>query len=92
MKMVMVESGSRPRFLRAVNEELEAIGPRLFSVKVQRNLYYSLSGSTHKPRESVRETSSLKEGYVAFIVYDEAGRGRLARAFLNLLLKGGRRK
>jgi hypothetical protein len=69
MKMTMIESSDKEVFLQAVNEQLDEIGERLFSIKCQRNLFYSLSGSTHEPKEMVRETSSLKEGYVAFIVW-----------------------
>jgi hypothetical protein len=71
MKMTMIESDSKRTFLEAVNEQLAKIGERLFSVKFQRNLFYSLSGSTHEPREMIRETSTLKESYIAFIVWRE---------------------
>jgi hypothetical protein len=71
MKMEMVESHSKTDFLRKVNQRLGKIGSRLFEIKLQRNLYYSLSGSSRKVKEAYKETSKLKEGYVAFIIWDE---------------------
>jgi hypothetical protein len=71
MKLKMIDEPDKANFVSKVNRFLKSIGDRLFSVKFQRNLFYSLSGSTHKPNEMTRETSTLKEGYVAFIVYRE---------------------
>ena len=65
----MIECTSKEEFLDQVNEFLMQIGERLFSVKFQRNLFYSISGSTHVPKEMVKETSTLKESYLAFIVW-----------------------
>jgi len=71
MKLHMIESSDRENFIDKVNAFLD--DRNIFSVKFQRNLFYSLSGSTHNPSEINRETSTLKEGYVAFIVYYEEG-------------------
>ena len=71
MKLKMIEDTDKANFISKVNRFLKSIGDRLFSVKFQRNLYYSLSGSTHKPNEMLKETSGLKESYVSFIVYRE---------------------
>jgi hypothetical protein len=72
MKLTMIEAADKELFLEVVNGELALIGDRLFSFKAQRNLYYSLSGSTRVPGEMLKETNSLKEGYIAFIVYRES--------------------
>ncbi len=69
MKLHMIESSEKENFLLKVNAFLS--GRKIFSVKFQRNLFYSLSGSTKKPKEAFKETSTLKEGYVAFIVFFE---------------------
>lgn len=71
MKLKMLEESDKATFVSKVNRFLKSIGDRLFSVKFQRNLYYSLSGSTNNPKEIHKETSHLKEGYVAFIIYRE---------------------
>lgn len=71
MKLHMIESEDKENFIAKVNAFLD--GREIFSVKFQRNLYYSLSGSTHQEKEMFKETSTLKEGYLAFIVYHEAG-------------------
>lgn len=89
----MVESPDRGLFLASVNEELREIGERLFSVKVQRNLYYSLSGSIGHEKEFVpQQEKHLVENYIAFIIYREAGRRGLVEALVKLFEKGGRRK
>ena len=67
MILHMIEADNKENFIDSVNKFIR--GKDLFSVKFQRNLYYSLSGSTHHSNEMNKETSTLKEGYVAFIVY-----------------------
>lgn len=69
MRLQIIESSDKNDFISQVNTFLE--NRDIFSVKFQRNLYYSLSGSTRKPKEMNKETSSLKEGYVAFVVFKE---------------------
>lgn len=71
MKLHIIESNSKEEFLKDVNSFFASVEGKLFSIKCQRNLYYSLSGSTHRPEEIHKETSHLKEGYVAFITYEE---------------------
>lgn len=44
----------------------------LESMKFQRNLYYSLSGSTHvKGKVALKEGKELKEDHIAFIVWED---------------------
>jgi hypothetical protein len=70
MKFHFIEATTLPRFKALVDTFMEEHydGEHLGEVKFQRNLYYSLSGSTHKPEERVKETATLKEGYIAFIL------------------------
>ncbi len=44
---------------------------RVLSLKFQRNLYYSLSGSTGTDKEAVEDKHSLKQNFLAFIVWEE---------------------
>ena len=80
MKLKMLEATDRTTFVNVVNDFIR--DRKLFSVKFQRNLYYSLSGSTHYPQEMAKETSTLKESYIAFIVYEEGRKheGSLCRS------------
>lgn len=85
MRLHMIESDDKQKFLAQVNGFLEGVGRSLFSVKFQRNLYYSLSGSTGSPSEAAPEGKKMLEGFVAFIVFDDTMydasvlRGALAR-------------
>jgi hypothetical protein len=67
MKLVMIEESDRGKFIEKVNEFIRDID--IFTIKFQRNLYYSLSGSMGDPERAFKETSTLKESYLAFVVY-----------------------
>lgn len=68
-KLEIIEADEKERFISLVNAFMKSRS--IVSTKFQRNLYYSLSGSTHNPEEMHKETSHLKEGYVAFIVWSD---------------------
>lgn len=65
----VIETATKEEFEEAVSRFLNS--HKYIELKFQRNLYYSLSGSTHKGKEQFKESSTLKEGYVAFILYEK---------------------
>ena len=67
----MIDADDREEFKRAVDTFIETHA--VHSIKFQRNLYYSLSGSTVSAPDklAVEEKGKLRENYLAFVLYDE---------------------
>lgn len=54
----------------------------VLSVKFQRNLYYSLSGSSHvEGKLCLEEGKELKQSHLAFVVWEDRLLARLANFF-----------
>lgn len=69
--LTIIESDNRDEFVERFEDFANLPTVFILDVKFQRNLFYSLSGSTHLEKERVRETSTLKEGYVAFVRWSD---------------------
>lgn len=70
----LIDDDTVEGFKRKVDDFLN--GHKMLSVKFQRNLYYSLSGSTGtdkvaQPRSCQEDKTSLCQNYLAFIIWEE---------------------
>ncbi len=67
--LTLVQEDDEQTFKRRVEEVLNS--RRVLSLKFQRNLYYSLSGSTGTDKVALEDKSALKQNFLAFIVWEE---------------------
>ncbi len=80
--LTMIDDDTQAGFIRKVEEFLNS--HKVISTKWQRNLYYSLSGSTGtdkvaQPRSCQEDKTSLCQNYLAFIVWEVEGEEHAAR-------------
>lgn len=71
--LTLVEEDDPAEFARRVEYFLNAPRVKLLSVKFQRNLYYSLSGSTHGTgmNAAIEEGGKLRQSHLAFVVWQD---------------------
>lgn len=75
IELLIIEESDRVRFVTRVEEFCTNIGrERIVECKFQRNLYYSLSGSTVAAQDKIamprEQCSEPTESFVAFILYE----------------------
>jgi len=78
--LTLVQEDDPRAFVVAVEDFLNH--KKVLSTKYQRNLYYSLSGSTHVAgKEYVEDGKKLLQSHLAFIVWEDKFLVRLANFF-----------